>query len=230
MPSDSPVHVLDNPGWYTLNTHHARFALGTSLAKRYPPEKGGLIALVDHGEAALHDMEQLVSPGEHVYLIEVQPPIDIPGWTIHQIIELTQMISEQSLPQINDSSAITELTLADEPDIAQLVDLTRPGPWITGFMELGRFFGIRQDHQLVAMAGTRLHPNGYREIVTVCTHPDYQGKGYAALLVSHLVNIIQEANEVPFLHVFPGNTRAINLYKRLHFHERCIMQVAIISR
>jgi len=74
------------------------------------------------------------------------------------------------------------------------------------------------------------HVPGYREISTVCTHPDHQGKGYAGLLVSSLANEIWQTGEIPFLHVLSDNTRAQRLYEKLHFHKRCELQLRLMTR
>jgi predicted GNAT family acetyltransferase len=70
------------------------------------------------------------------------------------------------------------------------------------------------------MAGERMHLAGYREISTVCTHPDFQGRGYARQLISQLVNLNLDQGTTPFLHVMPNNKRAKSLYETLGFVER----------
>jgi len=56
-------HVLDNPVWHALNSHHAHLAIGTGLGKHYPPEVNGAAALAEHSEAAYRDLAQLVGAG-----------------------------------------------------------------------------------------------------------------------------------------------------------------------
>ena len=41
------VHILDNPVWHALNTHHAQFALGAGLARRDSADIAPVIALAD---------------------------------------------------------------------------------------------------------------------------------------------------------------------------------------
>jgi predicted GNAT family acetyltransferase len=224
------AHVLDNLGWHALTSHHARFASGTQLAKRYPADIIALAALADHSEAALRDLAQIVPQDEQIALLEANLPSSIPGWTIHETFAANQMVCQQPLPPIEPTVKIVNLGASDVADMLQLVELTRPGPFSARLMELGNYIGIRQDDQLIAMAGQRIHLTGYQEISTVCTHPEHQGKGYARLLVNWLVNSIWGRGEIPFLHVLPTNTRAIELYEKLHFHERCSIQGVFISR
>ncbi len=228
--TDSNTHVLDNILWHSLNAYHARFATGTPLAKRYPPDLlGGIVTTRDHSQAAFHDLAQIVQPGEQVALLEAHPPTEIPGWTIHDRFSFPQMVSESPLPPVESTDQSASLGLPDVDDMLQLVELTQPGPFYRRSIELGDFIGIRQNGQLIAMAGQRAHPPGYTEISGVCTHPDHQGKGYARLLVSQLVNTIRARGEVPFLHVDPSHTRSIELYKRLGFQERCYMTIITLS-
>ncbi len=74
----------------------------------------------------------------------------------------------------------------DVPEMVALAELTKPGPFGTRTRELGEYLGIRKTKRLVAMAGERLHLPGYTEVSAVCTHPDFQGRGYARELMSIL--------------------------------------------
>ncbi len=94
-----------------------------------------------------------------------------------------------------------------------LAELTKPGPFGTRTRELGEYLGVRQSHRLVAMAGERLHLPGYTEVSAVCTHPDYQGRGYARELMSILMRRIMKRGETPILHVRQENVSAIHLYR-----------------
>src|SRR5262249_41096737 len=138
-----------------------------------------------------------------------------------QTLIIEQMVSRQPVPVPQSAIEILELATADVPEMLALVELTHPGPFFSRTIEFGHYIGIRQNGQLVAMAGQRLHITGYREISAVCTHPDWQGKGYARLLCSILVNDIWTHGEVPFLHVLPGNDVARRLYESMGFSKRC---------
>jgi predicted GNAT family acetyltransferase len=79
------------------------------------------------------------------------------------------------------------------------------------------------------MAGERMWLDGYREISTICTHPDFQGRGYVCRLVSHLVNINLSEGHTPFLHVMHDNERAISIYESLGFVERRRLPLIIVQ-
>lgn len=71
--------------------------------------------------------------------------------------------------------------------------------------------------------------NGYAEVRAVCTHPDYQGCGYAKALVQKICRAVFARGEAPFLHVFPENLGAIQAYERLGFVERRQMHLTALE-
>lgn len=229
MSTTQAGHVLDNPCWYALNSHHARFASGNDLVKGYPVDMAPVHALVDYTEAAFAAFEQVTKDVENTSVFGANPP-RIAGWTIHDVWTFPQYVCQQRVPQVETNAKIVELDKSDVPDIMALLDLGAHLPFSPRAIEMGHFIGIRQQGQLVAMAGQRFHLTGYCEISTVCTHPDWQGKGYARMLVSSLINDIWDNGEIPFLHVGADNTVAIRLYESLNFRKRCTMTIHIIGR
>jgi predicted GNAT family acetyltransferase len=229
MSSNETAPVLDNPIWHSLNTLHAHLASGTLLAKRYPSEVYKRVALVNHSEAAIHDLAQIVLAGETVGMLQAQLPSGLPGWKIQHDVELVQMVCERLVPEPKPALPLATLTTADVPDMLNLIELTKPGPFSSGAIEMGRYVGVRHKGQLVAMAGERMAVPGYREISSVCTHPDHQGRGYARQLVSYLVNDNLRRGNVPFLHVRAENACAYALYEKLNFHQRCKMGLLIFN-
>src|SRR5215207_7317090 len=227
--STDTIHALDNPGWHAALTTHARFASGMSLAKRFPQEMLPLVVLADHSDAALHDMAEIVAPGETVFLFEAELPV-LPGWTVHFRGIAPQLVSANPLPAPDDDTDILTLTHDDVPEMFALIELNRPGPFFERTIELGHYIGIRQNGELVAMAGERMCLSGYHEISAVCTHPEYEGRGFARRLVTSLVNENWQNGVVPYLHVVPENSRAIRLYERLGFETRREMHILAVSR
>lgn len=98
-----------------------------------------------------------------------------------------------------------------------LAMLTRPGPFGLRTPELGEYFGYFDEGRLVAMAGERAAATGLREISGVCTHPEFQGRGFARRLMSKLVLRQLQRGETPFLHVMRSNANAHELYLRMGF-------------
>jgi predicted GNAT family acetyltransferase len=111
-----------------------------------------------------------------------------------------------------------------------LTKLTRPGPFGPKTLELGEYFGRFEGSRLVAMAGERMFAGALREISGVCTHPDFQGRGYARRLVRKLIHREGRRNETPFLHVMRDNASARQLYERLGFRVYQESVVRVIAR
>ena len=86
--------------------------------------------------------------------------------------------------------------------------------------ELGGYFGIFHDRQLVAMAGQRFRPPGCCEISAVCTHPDARRRRYASIVTARVAEGIAERGETPFLHVAATNVAARPVYEQLGFTLR----------
>jgi predicted GNAT family acetyltransferase len=122
------------------------------------------------------------------------------------------------------------LSEGDIPEMLALTALTHPGPFRSHTYTLGTYLGIRVDGRLAAMAGQRMHVPGYREISAVCTHPDFQGRGYARTLVSRLMAETFEQGLVPFLHVEEPNRRAQTIYGGLGFTERARLPLLVVER
>ncbi len=95
---------------------------------------------------------------------------------------------------------------------------------------MGDYLGIFDGRRLVAMAGRRMHVPGFIEVSAVCTHPDYQGRGYAKALVSSVAAGIAAGGDTPFLHVRQTNTVAIATYERLGFATRRVMSITVLRR
>jgi len=111
------------------------------------------------------------------------------------------------------------LGCGDVPEMLDLVKRTNPGPFLPRTVELGTYLGIRRQGALVAMAGERLHPEGWTEISAVCTDEAWRGRGLATRLIRAVGAVIRARGDVPFLHAVATNP-AIKLYEQLGFEHR----------
>ena len=64
--------LLDR-AWNALATEHARFTVGDGRARRYPAAVVPFAALADQSAASWADLEELLTPSEHVYLLGARP-------------------------------------------------------------------------------------------------------------------------------------------------------------
>lgn len=225
------MHALDNPIWNALSTLHAHCAEGGSLARRYPPEVTALAAMGEPTLEAYAALAQILN-GSGAALFLDQPPAIPPGWNTIHSSQIVQMVCEK--PEISaaadpDSATQTQtLTIADTAEMVALAELTKPGPFGQRTRELGHYIGIRESNWLVAMSGERLHLPGYTEVSAVCTHPEFQGRGYAGRLMSILVREIVQRGETPILHVRTDNVGAIHLYEKLGFRTRRLIYFVVL--
>lgn len=222
-------HPLDRPIWNALTTHQSELALGDGRARAFDSRYAFFAAAANGSDESLAALKALIPPGGQVWLVEAKAPPIPPGATMLERAPVNQMIAVD-LPAATPRADIELLTEADAPAMTDLVMLTRPGPWLERTHQLSPFVGIRIDGRLAAMAGERLHPEGFAEVSAVCTHPDFQGRGLGAALTMAVAGRIAARGETPFLHVYPANTGAIGLYERLGFRLRQTMTLTVLSR
>ena len=218
---------LDNPVWHALNSYHDHLAIRGEGAVRYPPDIFSAAATLENSSLEFTNLRGLVETNEIVGVLGALPE-DLPGWEVIFIDQARQFIHENLKPAKRVDAVV--LTAQDVPEILDLVNLAQPGPFSPRSIELGQYLGLRQDGHLVAMAGQRLHLPGFCEVSTVCTHPDYRGHGYGGALTTMVAELILARQETPFLHVAPGNDRALRLYQKLGFRIRTEIQLSMLKR
>jgi ribosomal protein S18 acetylase RimI-like enzyme len=210
--------VLDNAVWESLTGPHAHLAEVHGLAARYPEQVAGFHALADSADPrAWTDLAELTGPGADV-AVAGDVPAAHPGWTVVDRIPGVQLVDEAL--RAEPFPAAIRLGAADVPEILDLIERTRPGPFRPRTIELGTYLGVRRGGALVAMAGERLHPTGWTEISAVCTDPAHRGQGLATALVRAVAAGIRERGETPFLHTSAANRTAIRLYESIGFRLR----------
>jgi ribosomal protein S18 acetylase RimI-like enzyme len=214
--SAEPLAVLGNPGLASLTGPDARLAERRGRALRYAGDVTPFVGLPDRptpGDWA--DLAALAGPGGIIALAAAPfgPPAD---WEVTFRITGVQMVGDDVVGAADEEAV--PLGPADVPEMMDLVDRTKPGPFRPGTIRLGGYLGIRRGGALVAMAGERLHPAGFGEVSAVCTDPGHRGQGLAARLIRAVSAGIQARGDRPFLHAAGGNTNAIRLYEALGFH------------
>ena len=224
---------LENVIWEALTTRQAGFAESCNSARRFLREVTALCAFErpdHHGYASLAD---LTGAGGTAAIFLDRPYEQHDGWEYVVGAPLLQMVCENGVAKADRKTSpavIVELAASDSPGMLELTALTKPGPFGPRTHELGYYVGIRDNGQLVAMAGERLKVPGYTEVSAVCTHPDHLGKGYAAALMMEVMRGIRERGEIPFLHVRSDNSRAIAVYERLGFRTAWEGHFAVLRK
>jgi ribosomal protein S18 acetylase RimI-like enzyme len=229
------THPLDNPIWSALTSRQAHIAETSSHARRFPPEVTSLGGFAEPSQESYDSLAALQSDGGATALFLTDRASLPAGWAIVDEAPLLQMVRENNRAggsTIARSPALewTELSEQDVPEMVALARITKPGPFGRRTRELGTYIGISREGKLVAMAGERLRVPGYSEISAVCTLPEYIGQGFAARLMNVLIEKILSCGEIPFLHVRSTNQRAIDLYRRLGFVDRLVLQYVSVCK
>ena len=209
-----------NPVWHALHTTHAHFAMRALGVCKYPADVAPFAAVANNDEESLRQLHALTSTGEGISLIGERPPSG-EGFIHVESLAGLQMIYPREKPPtdqyVNAGVNIQQLTEADVPAMVALIELAFPGYFRKRTCEMGMYYGVFDQEQLIAMTGERLAFDRCREISGVVTHPAHTGKGHAATLIFKLMQDHLQNGLQSFLHVSAGNTRAIALYKRLGF-------------
>lgn len=214
-------HPLDNPIWNALKGPNANFAIGQGQAMHFQRDVTPFSAISEHSDAAYADLAVHLPAGELARMFRPSMEPLPAGWVHVEDFPLLQMAANHvDAEQGNPAVGIRALSDDDLPQMMALVSRTEPGPFGARTNKLGRYFGVLERGQLIAMAGERMRVPGYVELSAICTAPDARGRGLAAMLVQHLMKIALQNSEIPFLHVVETNRPAVTLYEKLGFSLR----------
>jgi predicted GNAT family acetyltransferase len=225
-----PEHPLDRPVWSALTTRWSDLAEGDGRALRLKGDYGIFAAAADPSPESLAALAALVPEAGELASVETDPGWPpVPG-VINEVRSVWQMAVVR--PPAGEPAAfeIIDLSEADAPKMFELATLTRPGPYRARTHQLGGFVGVRQDGQLIAMAGERMKVPGFTEVSGVCTRPEHRGRGLAGALMRVVMARIEARNETPFLHAYAANTGAIGLYRTLGFELRREVIMTVLTR
>ncbi|GAC56748.1 hypothetical protein GOHSU_12_01380 [Gordonia hirsuta DSM 44140 = NBRC 16056] len=220
--------VLDDPFGSALRGRHRRFARRHGTAIAYHPDVSVFYAHPPELTAqAYADLAALAGPGGTIGLRERTTDLP-PDWQILQTLGLVQYTGE-SVAGLADPQ-LTVLGPADVPEMTELIELTRPGPFGPRTIELGTYLGYRDPAtgRLLAMAGERAQPDGWTEISAVCTRPQARGRGLARRLIAAVTAGIGARGDAPFLHTTTDNP-ARALYESMGFAHRSTVPLEIVQ-
>jgi GNAT superfamily N-acetyltransferase len=222
--------ILDNPAWHALRTHNRALGEVKEGAAYFLPEVSPFAAVEGPALEGLPALYEAIPFHDNVIFVSnenVKVPLP---WQVLAAVPGYQMLYKGPPHRGSRGPLTTSLTVEHVPEMIALTSLTAPGPFSTETIRFGHYEGIFDDGRLVAMAGQRMHPEGYAEISAVCTHPGHLGKGYARHLLLRQVDRIQQNGEQPFLHVKADNARAIGVYESLDFEIRTEIFFYVLKR
>jgi GNAT superfamily N-acetyltransferase len=214
--TDLPENLFANPIWHALQTKHSHFAVASGEACRYPADVAPFAAVSTPTRNAVQSLHSLLMPGEYVWLIGQNCP-SVPELSCERNLECLQMVLPEEITPPAPAPGIVPLSSTNASEMVALTDLAFPGFFRRKTCEMGSYYGIRSDGELIAMGGERLTLDGFPEISGVCTHPAHRGQALAASLIWELVRNHRRDGLVSWLHVSAENHQAIELYQRLGF-------------
>jgi GNAT superfamily N-acetyltransferase len=214
--------MFANPVWHALETRQRQFAQYAGNACKYQMDVAPFAAVGSRSQEASQQLHSLLAPKEIVYMMGAAP-VEVPGLVLQGTLAGLQMMFPECSPygrarlRRKDVFEIVRLSCADAADMVELTTLAFPGYFRMRTCEMGSYYGVRIGGRLVSMAGERFAFDRYVEISGVCTHPEYTGRGYAAELITRLLEDHRRDGWLSCLHLSASNKRAKDLYERLGF-------------
>lgn len=226
---DSP---LDNPIWHALTGLDGLKNIGTDGVRYFNEDVAPFLGMPDWSR----HYQKKVFPGipkGRKWILLIKQTVDLlEEWKIENAFSIYQMTLKRDVPTKLDTDSNWKIQPLDShniPEMLSLTELTRPGPFTRRTIEFGNYHGIFSEGRLVAMGGERMHVNSYTEISAICTHPDMRGKGYGSLVAGYLSALILAKGQLPFLHVLKENETAIQVYLKLGFEIRSLLNGYVFS-
>lgn len=129
-------------------------------------------------------------------------------------------LSNPSCLQNFDTSNVVPLSVANTTEIEQLYRLSYPDNWFElRMLETDNYFGIKQDKNLVSVAGVHVYSQQYKvaALGNITTHPQFRGRGLAKVVCAKLCQELLQTVTHIGLNVKVDNASAIACYSQLGF-------------
>jgi hypothetical protein len=176
---------LNNIVWRSLTGSQKNIALVGKDVRRFKRGISELVGFLNSQSPRLDELGKISRSADVSYSVDWDGPV-ASGWRVLEETRADQMVwrlDTVDAPQI-DAVALDENHVGQMLD---LIELTQPGPFQFSTIEMGDYFGVFDQGELVAMAGERLFAYPFREISGVCTRPGHEGRGFARNLVQLLI-------------------------------------------
>ncbi|RYU91999.1 hypothetical protein EWM62_00735 [Mucilaginibacter terrigena] len=164
-------HILDNPIYNALKTGSKHLSADETVGP-VNVFRRDVAPFVGMENNTGNDFKALSALGPAINPVVVFSTVklDIPSrFEVAREFEMLQMVHDGSAPSAFSSPQITELDESHIPQMIELTQLTKPGPFLQRTIEFGNYTGIFEDGRLVSMVGQRMQPSPYVEL-TPCAH------------------------------------------------------------
>lgn len=119
------------------------------------------------------------------------------------------------------------MNLEDVPKVLAVEQKANNYPWAQSIFENAvqstKYCAVLTDddnEQAIFGYGVISFVVGEVELLNICVHPDYQGKGHAQVLLQHLIDEASSRdNHEMYLEVRISNMDAIHIYEKFGFNE-----------
>ncbi len=210
---------LDNPVWNALKEHQSSLCRNIGDFKFYPKDYCVFGAFTETNDP--EGIKIYAQETDSFFIVGKRPPIP------KEVILETELVCLQMVhPGPIDSDYREKIIPLDEShreDIFKLVQIAFPAYFKKKTADLGQYYGIYKDGQLVSMSGERMQLNNYIEISGVMTHPDFRGQGLATQVIKKTTEEVLNKKKIPFLHTAIDNHNAIKIYESLGYETRRTM-------
>lgn len=216
---------LANPVWAALTSGQRHLARELGAMLHYERDVAPFCAVPQHGMFV--PAADLAGLAADVYFVGAIPAVP-DGWRMDELSGVLQMVYRGGPVAPPPPDGIVELDALD-PGMEALTAIAFPGYFRARTGTMGRYAGMREAGQLIALCGERMDFGELREVSAVCTHPGYTGRGHARRLVRHIMHGMVEQGVTPMLHVGARNERAIALYEALGFERNGVLRHARLA-
>jgi ribosomal protein S18 acetylase RimI-like enzyme len=221
--------LLDNIMWNCLSGPHTRFATGAGAVRRYAPGFSPIVGCAEPGHPDFATLASYSEVGDSFY-IDIWSGAAPLGWRIDKEASMFKMVWDAPMPMADAAPDAILLKPEHASQALELARLTNPGPFGIRTPELGEYFGYFDGGRLIALAGERMCAGDLHEVSGICTHPDFQGRGFAKKLTLKLVRRQLLRGKTPFLHVMSHNSLARALYEKMGFRNYRETVVRVVAR
>jgi len=119
-----------------------------------------------------------------------------------------------------DCTEVKQFGEREIDEIRELYESSYPGNWFDPRMlDTGKYFGIREDGQLVSLAGVHVYSKSYQvaALGNITTRPSHRNRGYASKAAAKLCQTLLVEKLLVGLNVAAENLPAIECYRKLGF-------------
>ena len=210
----SDMSVPIDVDWRCLNGPHSVFADKQGSARVHKDGYGYYGAISECSEKAYLDLASIVKPGRMVLVLGEEDYIECPEWK-----RLTRFPGHGMVLETPTNAPDLDYVKLSPSNAAEMVELSGKAgmSFFPGAVEMGNFYGVKKNGNIVSMAGEGMTFDGFTEVADVRTHPDFRKRGYGGGLTQVVSQSIQEKGDTAFPRVRAENAGAIRLYEKLGF-------------